>query len=495
MEGRKRVNGGFKSQCVPKYRLLTEDQIKEFHSASLEVLETVGVRVLDHEAIHLLREAGCTIENGTVAMIPNALVEGCIQSAPSCITIHTRQGGEAMRLEGHRIHFGLGTDLIKTHDLKTGRLRASQIRDVVNAARTADYLEEIDFIASFALPRDVPTNLMYIACFKAMVENSIKPIFFTAAGPEDLSVIIQMAATVVGGEDYLRRKPFLIHYAEPKSPLAHSPGAIRKLFLCADKRIPINYTPAMLSGASGPVTLAGAIVVANAEALSGIVLHQLRAKGAPIISGFNIGPMDMLTSTAAYGSPEERLAHSACTDLYHYYGIPVWGTAGCTDSHCLDEQAAMEAAISILIGALDGANLIHDIGYLGQGLIGSPAAIVMCSEMISYVKRFLSGFEISPDRFDLEVIRRVGPGGNFLTEDQTLSLHRQEHWRPKFLNRDNPEAWMVKGSKTYGEIVTQKAIEILETHKPEPLPEDVSKQLEEIAKEAEKYLAGKHFRV
>ncbi len=489
------MNGGFKSQCVPQYRLVTEDQIKEIHSATLEVLETVGIRVLDDEAVQLLREAGCRVGENNIARIPNWLVEECIQRAPSRITVYNRKGEDVMHLEGNKVHFGLGTDLIKTYDSKTGELRPSRLQDVINAAITADYLEEIDFIASFALPCDVPTNMMYITCFEAMVEHSIKPIFFTAAGLEDLSVIIQMAAIVAGGEDFLKDKPFIIHYAEPTSPLTHSSSAIRKLFLCADKGIPINYTPALVSGASGPVTLSGAIAVANAEALSGIVLHQLKAKGAPIISGFNVGPMDMVTSSAVYGSPEERLAHSVCADLYHYYGIPMWGTAGCSDSHCLDQQAAMEAALTILMATLDGANLIHDIGYLGQGLIGTPATIVMCSEMISYVKRIISGFEISRNRIGMDVIRKVAPGGNFLAEDQTLHFHRQEHWRPRFLNRDHPEVWMEKGSKTYGEIVTQEAIEILENHKPEPLPENVCTRLGKMVKRAERSLANKHFRV
>jgi len=487
------MNAGFRSQCVPNYRVLTENQIKEIHLATLEILETVGVRILDDEGIQLLRDAGCRVTKDNIVQIPNWLVEECIRSAPSRITVYNRKGEDAMHLEGHKVHFGLGTDLIKTYDLQTGELRPSRLQDVINAARTADYFQEIDFIASFALPQDVPTNMMYIACFKAMVETSPKPIFFTAAGHEDLSIIIEMAAAVAGGEDNLKERPFLIHYSEPTSPLSHSHGAVRKIFLCADKGVPINYTPGMLSGASGPVTLAGAITVANAEALSGIVLHQLRAKGAPIISGFVATAMDMLTSTIVYGAPEFRLTHSAYADLYHYYGIPMWGTAGCSDAHTLDQQAAMESAISILMAALDGANLVHDIGYLGQGLIGSPAAIVMCSEIISYVKRIIRGFDISRERIGMEVIRQVGPGGNFLAEDQTARLHQQEHWRPRFMNRDDPETWLKKGGKNYGEIVTQKAIEILETHEPESLPEDVARLLNEITKKAEKALSGKHF--
>jgi trimethylamine--corrinoid protein Co-methyltransferase len=487
------MNTGFRSQCVPTYRVLTEDQIKEIHLASLEILETVGVRVLDDEGIQLLSDAGCRVKVDNVVQIPNWLVEESIHSAPSRITVYNRKGEEAMRLEGKNVHFGLGTDLIKTYDLKTEELRPSCLQDVINAARTADYCEEIDFIASFALPQDVPTNTMYIACFRAMVENSIKPIFFTAAGHEDLSIIIEMAEAVADGEVKLKERPFLIHYSEPTSPLSHSHGAVRKTFLCADKWVPINYTPGMLSGASGPVTLVGAIAVANAEALSGIVLHQLRSKGAPIISGFVATPMDMMTSTIAYGAPEFRLTHSAYADLYHYYGIPMWGTAGCSDAHTLDQQAAMESAITILTAALDGANLVHDIGYLGQGLIGSPAAIVMCSEIISYVRRIIRGFDISREHIGMDVIRQVGPGGNFLAEEQTVKLHRQEHWRPKFLNRDDPETWMKKGRKSYGEIVTQKAIEIMETYKPEPLRDNVRSALDEITRKADKTLKEKHF--
>lgn len=480
---------GFRSQCVPTYRVLTEDQIKEIHSATLEVLEKVGIRILDEVGLQLLKDAGCRVKNENIIQIPNGLVEESIHSAPSRIKIYNRNGDEVMQLGGNNVYFGLGTDLIYTYDLKTGELRPSRLQDVVNAARTGDYLEEIDFIASFALAHDVQTNLMYVECFKALLENSIKPIFFTAAGQEDLSVILEMAATVAGSYDRLKEKPFLIHYAEPTSPLSHSKSAVRKLFLCADKGIPVNYTPALLAGATGPVTLAGAITVANAEALSGIVLHQLRAKGAPIISGFVATTMDMLTSTAVYAGPEFRLTHSACTDLYHYYGLPMWGTAGASDAHCFDQQAAMEAAFSILMGILEGANLIHDVGYLGQGLIGSPATIVMGSEMIGYAKRIRRGFDISRERIGMEVIQQVGPGGNFLLTEQTRRLHRQEHWRPKFMNRDNPDMWKEKGNKTYGERVTQKAIEILETHRPEPLTDPIRGRLEEIIKKARKSLA------
>jgi trimethylamine--corrinoid protein Co-methyltransferase len=489
------MNTGFRSQCIPNYRILTESQIKDIHNATLQLLENIGVRVMHPEGIQLLKDAGCRINGDGNVQIPSGLVEACIHSAPASITIYNRNGAEAMQLEGNRVHFGLGTDLLKTYDLETGLLRSSRLQDVVNAARIADYFEEIDFIASYAHPQDVPANLAYVESFRAELENSIKPIFFTAAGPEDLAIIIEMAAAVAGGNDRLRRKPFIIHYSEPTSPLTHSASALRKLFLCAAKGVPVTYTPGMLSGASGPVTLAGAVTVANAEALSGVVLHQLMAKGAPIISGFGISTMDMSAGTPIYACPEYRLALSTCADLYHYYEIPMWGTAGVSDANCLDQQAGMEAAISLLMAALDGANLVHDVGYLGQGLIGSPAAIVMGAEIISYVKRMIRGFDIGADRIGMDVIRQVGPGGDFLTSQQTLKLHQQEHWRPMFANRASLIHWQDEGQKTYGEIATRKAIEILKSQTCESLSEDVRQNIATIGENAKQALLGKHFGV
>jgi trimethylamine--corrinoid protein Co-methyltransferase len=491
-----------KSECRPRYRLLTAEQIEAIHIASLEILETVGVRFLHEEAVELLSAAGCRVASsppaggfpaeGLVVRFPNWLVEDCIRSAPSRITIYDQRGEEAMRLEGREIHFGLGTDLITTHDLLTGETRPTLLQDVVNAARVADYCPQIDFIASFGLPGDVPTNSMYLECVKAMLENSTKPIFFTAAGQEDLAFIAEMAAAVAGGAERLREHPFLIHYSEPTAPLSHSYGAVRKVFFCADHGLPICYTPGDVVGASTPVTLAGAIVQANAEALSGIVLHQLRVKGAPIISGFVAAPLDMKKGTICYGAPDFRLTNSAFADIYHHYRLPIWSTVG-SDSHRLDAQAALEHAMSTLMSALDGANLIHDVGYLGQGLLSNPAAIVMCDEIISYVKRVLRGFDLTREKMAVDVIRAVGPGGQFLTVGHTRDHFQEELWQPRLLNRDSPDPWARRGGLSYEEAVVARTLEILETHRPEPLPEDVARQLDEVARRAGEGLATLEF--
>ena len=472
--------------CTPSYRLLSSGQIDRIHAATLELLETVGVNIGHPEARDMMAEAGCTVRKDGTVLIPGHLVADAIQSAPSSVIIYNRLGEKALRLEDRRIHFGLGTDLAKIYDLETGRIRKSRLKDVQTAVRIADALPEIDFIASYAIPNDSPPNLMYLDAFKAQLEYSTKPIFFTAAGLEDIRLIREMAVAVAGGRDNLRRKPFLIHYCEPTSPLIHSAGAVDKLLFCADHHIPVTYTPGMMSGATGPVTLAGALALGNAEALSGLVMHQLRSKGAPIISGIGMAVMDMARATCIYGCPEYRLILSACADLYHHYKIPVWGTAGVTDANCLDLQAGMEWGDSLLLNAMAGVNLIHDVGYMGQGLVGHPAALVVCDEMISHTRRFMRGFELDDDHLDLDTIRQVGAGGSFLSAPQTVRMFRSEHWYPNLCNRDSVGSWPEKGGRDMADRAVEKARDILRNHTVKALDASVHDELDRIRSDADK---------
>ena len=478
-------------RAAPTYRILSEDQIAALHGAILQVLEEVGVRVSHEEARQLLSENGCHVE-GDIVRIHGAVVERCLRSAPSTVTIYDQTGEPAMELGGRRNYYGLGTDLIVTQDLQSGERHASTLRDVIDAARVSDACPNINFVASFALPGDVPTNAMYIACVKAQLENTRKPIFFTAAGKEDLAYIHRMVAAVVGGEDVLRAKPSIINYSEPTPPLTHSYGAVCKLFFCADKGIPICYTPAAMLGGSAPVTVPGALVQTGAEALSGIVLHQLRAPGAPIISGVATPTLDPRTMCVSYASPDMRMGNSAYSDLFHHYNLPIWSSAG-SDAHVLDTQGAWENAMGILLASLDGANLIHDVAYLGQGLLGDPASIVLCDEIVSYVKHIIAGFEMNAETMATEAIRRVGPGGNYLADQHTVDHFRKVLWQPQMVNRANPDTWAAKGSLRHEERARRKALSILAHASARPLPEGVQVQLDALYEEAGRELANIHF--
>jgi len=474
------MDTGTNTRCAPRFRLLEPNQIQRFHHAALRVLDEVGVQILHEEAVDLLAGHGARVSDGKTVRIPAFLVEDAILSAPSNILLFDRDGSPAMELGGRRSYFGTGTDLPKTIDLENREIRDTVEQDVVRSARISDALPHIDFIGSYGLPRDVPPGLHYIRNAQILMEESAKPIFFTAESDRDLRVILDMAEALAGGPEALARRPFLINYSEPVSPLTHSKEAVAKLMLCSRRRIPINYTPAMLAGSTGPVTLAGAVTAAAAEALSGLVIHQLTCKGSPIISGFAATSMDMLKATVSYTSPEFRLTHSACADLFHHYGIPVWGTAGCSDAQSPDLQTGAEYGFTLLNAALDGANLIHDCGYLGQGFVAAPEMIVFADEVIAYVKRYMRGFALDPEHLALDSIREVGPGGHFLGEKHTLDHFQSEHWRPGLFNRDNLPNWVQAGKRTLDSRLIDKARDILARHEPSPLSNEARETLARI---------------
>jgi trimethylamine--corrinoid protein Co-methyltransferase len=479
---------GLHRECAPRFRLLDEPQILKIHHTALRILNEVGVKVNLKRALDLLRDHGARVREKNIVKIPPFLVEEAIQSAPSNVTIYDRKKQPVMELGGRRIYFGTGTDLPKTVDLVSREIRDTKADDIVTSTLISDAMPNIDFIASYGLPRDIPPGLHYIRCFQLETENSVKPIFFTAGSQQDLMIILDMAAAVAGSKEELARYPFLIHYSEPTSPLTHSEEAVSKLICCAENRIPINYTPAILAGSTGPVTLAGALSAAVAEALSGLVIHQLSHKGAPIITGVVATGMDMLRATVSYTAPEFRLTHSAYADLFHYYDLPIWGTAGCSDSQFPDLQAGAEYGFTLLNAALDGTNLIHDCGYIGQGFVACPEMIVFADEVIGMVKRYMRGFEIDDEHLALDVIRKVGPGGHFLSEKHTLDHFMKEHWRPALFNRENLPNWVKKGKKTVNDKLIEKAIEISKNHNPEPLPHGIKERLDRIWEEAEERL-------
>ena len=468
---------------TPTFRVLGDDQLYEIHLSVLEVLERTGIVVQHEEARQLLKKAGCRFD-GNRARYPGRLVERCIESAPSRVVVYDRNKTPAMHLESTKIHFGMGSDTVYAYDPNTGGLKKSEAAEVANAARVADACKNIDFLMSLGIVHDVSQSVNDLVQFQQMAENSTKPICFTAHHRKNLKAIIDMAAAVAGGLEALQINPFIIHYSEPNSPLMLTETALDKVLLCSELKIPLLFTPGSMTGGTAPATRAGALVISVAESLAGLVVHQLKNEGSPIISGGNSMVMDLMTTICSYGAPEFHLVIAGYSELFHYYKLPVWGFAGCSDSHVLDEQAAIEATFSIMMNAMAGTNLIHDVGYLSSGLTGSCEMIVMSDEIIGMVKRMLRGIPVDRESLATDVIDRVGPGGHFLMEDHTLRHMRSEFWRPGLLNRDPLETWQNKGAKPLRERLNERVREILSEHTAEPLPKETRQRFSKIIAEA-----------
>jgi len=389
-----------------------------------------------------------------------------------------------MYLEHRRSYYGTGSDTHNVIDPYTGERRAAVKADIARVAKVCDYLPNIDFVMCMGIANDVTESISDLHHFEAMVTNTKKPIVFTAWNLQNLKDIVEMAEVVAGSLGALRYNPFVVLYLEPISPLRLAREATEKLLYMAGNGLPVIWTPGQVGGATSPVTLAGALAQGNAEALSGLAIAQLKQEGAPVIYGGCALPMDMATTLAAYGAPEFMLSVAAWADLAHYYRLPVWGYAGCSDSKVFDQQAALEGAMNTLLATLSGQNLIHDVGYIESGLTASFEQLVSSDEIIGMAKQIVQGIEISEETLALDIIDKVGPGGHFLGEDHTLR-HFRENWFPKLVDRNNYASWVEKGKKTLGQRANERVREILEIHVPEPLPEEVRGKLKEIIERAE----------
>jgi trimethylamine---corrinoid protein Co-methyltransferase len=468
----------------PTLTLLDKAQKVEIHRRSLDVLERAGNIVEDEEAIRLLKDAGCWIKDGNRIFIPGRLVEDVLKFVPDRIPIANRKGEPTLCLEDRRTYFGTGSETLNVIDIDTGQRRKALLKDVRNAARLSDGLGNIDFVMSMGMADDVPAILSDHYHFAAMVQSTTKPIMFTAWDREGLEDIYRMAVSIAGGEDELRRKPFLIHYAEPIAPFKHPKDSLEKLLFCAEKEIPVEYHCISMAGASGPATLLGSFVQANARMLSGMVIHQLKRRGAPLIAQSPVIFLDMKTSLMPYFGPDWVLSALMSKEMALYYGIPTFGKAGASDSKVLDQQAGIEIGMSVLAEGLVGNNLIHDLGYLEMGLTSSLASIVMCDEVVSHVKRILRGVDFSSEHMAVESIVEAGPDGNFLSSDHTVKHFRHEAWFSKLFDRNAYDNWTALGSKTLLDKSVDLARSILSRHEVKPLAREVDLEIEAILKRA-----------
>ncbi len=460
--------------------MLSREQCEAIHLASLEILRRTGVRIYHEEALELLRQTDAVITDENLVRFPPGLVEWALKQAPSRIALCRRGSNQvAAPLEGREVNFGPGSDCPNYLDPRAGERRPFTAADVMDCIHVVDALPELDFCMSMGIPSDLETANPYRQQFALMLEHTTKPIVFVCDDRADCEAIVAMAAAAAGGMEQLRLNPTLLLYSEPSTPLKHSETATGKLLYMAEQALPIVHSPAPMMGGTAPVTLAGGLALGNAEVLSSLVMHQLKRPGAPFVYGSGLHHMDMKTTISVYGAPEFQLARVAVAEMGRFYGLPTWGYAGHSDSCVMDEQAAADAAFSVLVALLAGHNLVHDVGYLEAGLTTSPEMIVFTAEMISMMRRFMDGMSLDAESLALDVIDQVGPGGDFLTAKHTLK-HFRELWQPTLFSRQRAEYWIEKGSQRLGDRLREKTLSILEEHQPEPLPDSVREEIDYI---------------
>ena len=463
-------------------KVLSEKQIETIHRATLDVLERTGVRIEEPQSLELLHGAGADISDRGLVRIPADVVEKAIEQAPSEVVLYNRKGSPALRLGGTRVHFGAHGDCPEILDPATAERRRFLARDGGDIARVCDALPNIEFISLNGFADDAADARSAVPLiFAEMVANTVKPLGFSCADEAVYDQVLEIAALVVGSEERVRARPFFYHYSEPTSPLVHSTPSLRRLIKSVESGIPVVYTPMPMAGATAPCSLAGTLMVGSAESLTGLVIAQLLSPGAPYIYGGIPGILDMRTTVCSYGAPEMLLMAMAMTDMAHHYGLPMFGTAGCTDAKRVDPQAAAEAALSCYSAVLSGANLVHDVGLIDHADMVSAEMMVLCDEIIAMLGHATQEIDVSECDGMADLIDRVGPGGHFLTEEHTLHRFR-EFWYPSLMDRTRLGAATKEGPVSFSEKLNHKTRHIMATHEPEPLPPAIQKELSDMTR-------------
>jgi len=461
-----------------RLRVLTETQLVDIHEATLDVLRTTGVLVDAPDVVDLLHQHGADVQGDRVR-IPARLVEQALTTAPRSVRLYDRSGEGYLELGSGQTHFGAWLDNMYLYDPPSRQLRPPLLADVERMVKVIDQLEHLDWTGWAGNIADVPFELRHKVIFRTVLSHTLKPIVTTAIDAGDLNAQIEMAAIVAGGYEQLRARPFLANASEPVSPLFLSSDGLSKLQICAARGVPFVYYPMTEAGVSAPCTPAGSLITGNVETLAGLVVHQLVTAGAPFIYGGMPGMMDLKTLVVSYGAPELFAGLAALSDLGHWYGLPVYGTAGCGDSMEIDGQLGAENALSILLALLSGADLVHDIGVFGAGMVGAIEANVFADEVIGMTKLIAHGIDVSAGTLATETIAEIGPRGDFLSHESTLQNFRS-FWYPTVFTREPVQSWIRRSDPPDLTMrLRSRVLELLDMHEGHPLAPEVEAALEE----------------
>ena len=466
--------------------VLSDDEIYDIHTATLEILERTGVIIREKKALELLEQAGAVVDyEKSLVKIPGHLVEEAVSKTPKNFIWHARNPKNNIKIGGEPTKFGPASGGVNIIDLETGECRIPTEKDTEQQVRLIDALENISINYPPASISDVSTEVSDVYCVAITAKNTSKCILGETYGKSTAHDSIRIAAALVGGEEELRRRPTIAGYIDPISPLVFDKGMTEALIEYANYGQLIFMTVMALAGATGPATLAGLLVQQNAEVLSGLLIAHLVNPRAPVIYGNVSCPMDMRTGDSSTGSPEVGLLGAAFVQLAKYYGMPCSVGAQC-NARVPDAQASYEKMMSLMMAVMAGADLVDLFaGTIESFRTASYEQLVIDNELAGMALRCAEGIEVNAETMAKDVIDRVGPGGNYLADKHTSEWFRKEHYYSKLGDRRTRADWEESGGKDIREQARDRAREILASHEPEPIDPKIWREMELIIKDVE----------
>jgi len=467
---------------------LTEKNTELIHQATLNLLDKTGVRVESRAAVEIFEGAGGRVEEddpGFRVKLPPNLVEACVALSPGRVTLFGRDPRYDITLEKGSSCFTLFGENVNVIDPHTLEHRSCTKEDLGQATRVADALDEIGIVEKCMGSHDKPAATQSLHNYEAMVTNTGKHVLHGFFSAMNTKKIVEMAAACSGGMDIFKTRPCVTSVVCPTSPLTLVQQCCEVIIEAARSNVGICCVTMPLSGTTSPATLAGTLVVQNAELLSALTLTQLANQGTPFIYGSCATIMDLKIGNPAMGAPENGMLTTGTAGLAQYYDIPSWCGSGITGSKLPDAQAAYEFALNTTLSMLAGVNILFCCGGIEYGLTFDYAKLIMDTAHIKNINLAKGGMGIDEETLALDVIQGVGPGGEFLTHPHTMD-HMRSMSSGGLFDRSSRDTWAEAAQgKNTTERAYEKARHIIETHQPMPLPSGAAAVMKSIIAESE----------
>jgi len=475
---RKGLDGG-------SFKVLTEESISKVHQTAMQVIEEVGFEVQSDTALELFARAGAIVDREKhLVRLNESRVKELIDAAPSEIRLCGQDEAHDIILGGRRVYAGTGGTALYVYDPNVNQTRLASMEDLRCIAGLVDKLDNIHLFMLPTYPNELPVEQVDVNRFFAGLDNTTKHVMGGVYTLEGVKNVIRMAEIVAGSAQALRQRPLISMIACIISPLRIDKTYGDLLVTIARNGIPVACPAEPLCGATSPVTLAGNLVVQTVDSLMGVMLTQITNPGTPVILGSVATSTDLRNLRYLAGSIEMGLLNAAGAQMAQFYQLPFYATGGMTDSKTLDAQCGYESALTALLCALSGANFIHDAaGLMEFAMTVCYEKYVIDNEMLGMVMRAVDGIKVDDDTLAFDLIKQVGPGGNFVAARHTRRFMRGEHYQPTLSDRDSREDWEAGGRKTTWERAAEKVKELLANRRyslPDATRQQVLAEIEDI---------------